>query len=587
MSTTTYGTALQGAAPDSTDRDGGAPQEAHTGEALPAAPRPASAASGDNATRVYRGRSVDALIAKIQSELGPDAIVVRHHKGLTGGIAGFFQRPFVEIEARSGTPRVDRYDDAEPALPAALAQSDLGQSDLGQSELRQSDLRQSELGPNNLGQNNLGPSELGQDNLGQNNLGPNNLRQNNLGPSELGQADLGQLAPGRTSAAQANGRLAALAAGGSRGAAPHDALARFAGGLDAQAIAEEFRELTPASLLERVPVHNGSEETVPVQASDPFAAALAEAEAAVLPLEVPQHAFDPEEPAIGADPPVVDTPAGASSRARAAGAAATPAATSTATPTPRGRARGRIEDSLQGFGVGEAFVRELIETASAHVLPLMPARASLASAVHRTISQRIPSAPPLPVGGATIALVGPGGSGKTACCAALLEAYRERSTLPAACATIVPGAAHGELAALLSPDILEPTPIAAPELAQALRDAREEGLLLLDLPALSPNDRAGIRACADLLETLAPDRVILALPATLGRKPAAQLLEALRPLAASALAITHADETDQLGVAVETACAFELAPTYLLDLGHGRGGLIQIDPAYLADRLLS
>ncbi len=216
----------------------------------------------------------------------------------------------------------------------------------------------------------------------------------------------------------------------------------------------------------------------------------------------------------------------------------------------------------------------------------MPARTSLARAVHRTISQRIPSAAPLSVGGATIALVGPGGSGKTACCAALLEAYRERSTLPAACATIVPGAARGELAALLSPDILEPTPLAAPQLAQALRDAREEGLLLLDLPALSPNDRAGIRACAALLETLAPDRVILALPATLGHTPAAQLLEALRPLGASTLAITHADETDQLGVAVETACAFDLAPEYLLDRGRGHGGLIQIDPTYLADRLL-
>ncbi len=126
----------------------------------------------------------------------------------------------------------------------------------------------------------------------------------------------------------------------------------------------------------------------------------------------------------------------------------------------------------------------------------MPARTSLARAVHRTLSQRIPSAPPLPVGSATLALVGPGGSGKTACCAALLDAYRERSTLPAACATIVLGEARSELAVLLSPHILEPTPIAAPPVAEALRHAREEGLLLLDLPALSPADRSSIRALA-------------------------------------------------------------------------------------------
>ena len=322
--------------------------------------------------------------------------------------------------------------------------------------------------------------------------------------------------------------LAALAAGGSRGAAPHDALARFAGGLDAQAIEEEFRELTPAGLLERTAArNNGSPEPAPLQASDPFAAALAEAEAAVLPLDDATSASSPaelhqRELTRTSSPPASSRSTSArppplAALARRHGASPPPrAAAATATPAPRGRARGRIEDSLLGFGVGEDLVRELIETASAHVLPLMPARTSLARAVHRTIAQRIPSAAPLPVGGATIALVGPGGSGKTACCAALLEAYRERSTLPAACATIVPGAARGELAALLSPDILEPTPIAAPQLAQALRDAREEGLLLLDLPALSPNDRAGIRACAALLEALAPDRVILALPATLG-----------------------------------------------------------------------
>lgn len=528
MSTTTYGTALQGAAPDSADYSDGTPHDDHAGEAMTAAaPRPASAPPGDSATRVYRGRSVDALIEKIQAELGADAIVVRHHKGLTGGIAGFFQRPFVEIEARPGTPRVDRYDDVEPALPAALAQADRAQ----------------------------------------------------VAPARPTSAQATSAAQ-PTSAAQANGMLATLAAAGSRGAAPHDALARFAGGLDARAIEEEFRELTPAGLLTRTPTrNNGSPEPAPLQASDPFAAALAEAEAAVLPLEaIQRESHHREEPAIAAGPPVVGAPVGIDPDARVA--ALTP------TSAPRGRARGRIEDNLLGFGVGEPLVRELIETASAHVLPLMPARTSLARAVHRTIAQRIPSASPLPVGGATIALVGPGGSGKTACCAALLEAYRERSTLPAACATIVPGAARGELAALLSPDILEPTPIATPQLAQALRDAREQGLLLLDLPALSPNDRAGIRACAALLEALAPDRVILALPATLGHKPAAQLLESLRPLGANALAITHADETDQLGVAVETACAFNLAPEYLLDRGRGREGFIQIDPTYLADRLL-
>ncbi len=438
-----------------------------------------------SATRIYRGRTVEELIPKIQAELGADAIVVRREKGLTGGIAGFFQRPFVEIEAKAGTPRVDLYDedDGAPALPPPLA--------------------------------------------------PAAAAEQEHAPQPL------------------------------RGTYASSSLATFAGA-DA---AEQFRELTPTSLIERAVRSNGS---LPPQNGDPFAAALAEAEAAVLPTA--SSPLAPSATELAATNAPVSPQGGAAAPSQ-------PVA-------PRGRARAQIEESLLGFGVGEPLVRELIETAAAHVLPLMPARASLARAVHRTIAQRIPSIGPLPVGSATIAVVGPGGSGKTACCAALLEAYRERSTLPAACATILPSGAPGELQALLSPAVLEPTPIAAPEVAQALRDARAEGLLLLDLPALSPTDRGSIKAFAALLRSLDPDRVIVALPATLGAKPVSQLLEALRPLGANALAITHADETDQLGVAVEAACAFDLAPQYLLDRGRGRGGLLQIDPAYLAERLL-
>jgi flagellar biosynthesis GTPase FlhF len=520
MSTATFDTAQRETAPP----------EAHSREAP--ATLPAAAQLGGEAaelTRVYRARTVEELIPKIQAELGADAIVVRRHKGLTGGIAGFFQRPFVEIEAKAGTPRVDLYDEdgGAPAFPDA---------------------------------------------------------------DPRGQAPA--MRPPHV--AYASNALTAFATGGERELQPNDALELLAG-----AGAPAFRELTPSSLIERTGGLNGTPE--PARNGDPFAAALAEAEAAVLPaaptLGEAEAAVLPVTPASAephtAVPPAAPQPA--EPKAARAPATATlterPVASSTsskgavAAPT-RGRARSKIEESLLGYGLGEALVRELIETAAAHVLPLMPARSSLASAVGRTITQRIPTAPPLPVGSTTIALVGPGGSGKTACCAGLLDAYRERSTLPAACASILPGSERGELEALLSPQVLDPTPIATPQVAQALREARENGLLLLDLPTLSPADRNSIRACTELLESQAPDRVIIALPATFGAKPAAQLLEALRPLGASALAITHADETDQLGVAVEAACAFGLAPEYLLDRSSGRGGLIQIDPAYLADRLL-
>jgi flagellar biosynthesis GTPase FlhF len=133
----------------------------------------------------------------------------------------------------------------------------------------------------------------------------------------------------------------------------------------------------------------------------------------------------------------------------------------------------------------------------------------------------------------------------------------------------------------------EPVRIDDPGATQALSSAREEGLLLLDTPPLSPADHASIDALAATLERLRPDRVVLALPATLGARPAARLLEAYRPLGTSALAITHTDETDQLGVAVQVACTLGLAPAYLLEGDGSEWGLTQIDPADLVDRLLA
>ncbi len=85
---------------------------------------------GDGQTRRYRGRSIDELIPKIEAELGADAIVVRRRRGLEGGIGGFFQRPFVEVDARPGGPGIDVYDeDPEPApapTPAPAMHHPLG-----------------------------------------------------------------------------------------------------------------------------------------------------------------------------------------------------------------------------------------------------------------------------------------------------------------------------------------------------------------------------------------------------------------------------------------------------------------------------
>jgi flagellar biosynthesis GTPase FlhF len=77
--------------------------------------------------RVFRGRSLEEVLPQIREELGPDAIITRQREGLQGGIAGFFQKQFIEVEARAGSPSVqasprrapvlDVYDDDDSVAP--------------------------------------------------------------------------------------------------------------------------------------------------------------------------------------------------------------------------------------------------------------------------------------------------------------------------------------------------------------------------------------------------------------------------------------------------------------------------------------
>jgi flagellar biosynthesis GTPase FlhF len=52
-------------------------------------------------TKTFRGRSLEEVLPQIRAEFGADAIVVRRREGLAGGFGGFFQRSFVEVEARA------------------------------------------------------------------------------------------------------------------------------------------------------------------------------------------------------------------------------------------------------------------------------------------------------------------------------------------------------------------------------------------------------------------------------------------------------------------------------------------------------
>src|SRR4051794_12580508 len=80
-------------------------------------------------TKTYRGRSLEELLPKIRTELGPEALVLKRREGLAGGVGGFFQHPYVEVEARApvAEPEVEVRTDrataeglATPAMQALL-----------------------------------------------------------------------------------------------------------------------------------------------------------------------------------------------------------------------------------------------------------------------------------------------------------------------------------------------------------------------------------------------------------------------------------------------------------------------------------
>src|SRR3954452_7268136 len=60
-----------------------------------------SATNGPDGVKTFRGRRLEELLPQIPAELGPDAIVLRRREGLGGGVGGFFQRPYVEVDARA------------------------------------------------------------------------------------------------------------------------------------------------------------------------------------------------------------------------------------------------------------------------------------------------------------------------------------------------------------------------------------------------------------------------------------------------------------------------------------------------------
>jgi flagellar biosynthesis GTPase FlhF len=244
----------------------------------------------------------------------------------------------------------------------------------------------------------------------------------------------------------------------------------------------------------------------------------------------------------------------------------------------------RVASDLFTRGASQTWTSELITAAGAHGRPLAP---DLLSAAEAEMARSIVRAPALPARGAAIAFVGAGGSGKTRCTAALASAYRRASTLTVTVLTLDNKDGAGELRRLLREDGVPVLSLRGEKAQRAVQEARDGGLVIVDTCAVTPTDPQAVRALAAKLEPLGLDAVYITLPATLSPQAARRALASFGELQPAAVAITHADETDQLAVAVEIAVAHPIPLAYFHYGTDHRNALMVADPAAVARQFLA
>ncbi|HKO28047.1 MAG TPA: hypothetical protein VJU80_11360, partial [Solirubrobacteraceae bacterium] len=204
-----------------------------------------------------------------------------------------------------------------------------------------------------------------------------------------------------------------------------------------------------------------------------------------------------------------------------------------------------------------------------------------------TLAAIIPAPAPLPPHGAAVGFVGAGGSGKTRCAAALASAYAKRSTLASSVVSMGSDDWGGDLKELLKGQNVWVMGAAnGPEAAPAVQHGRDGGLVVVDTAAATPRDPDTVNNLAAELGSLNLDAVYIAVPATFSVHAARKLLDGFAALGADGIAVTHADEADQLGIAAELSHISGMPVAYIHDGLELDSALSAADPSALAARLL-
>jgi flagellar biosynthesis protein FlhF len=222
-----------------------------------------------------------------------------------------------------------------------------------------------------------------------------------------------------------------------------------------------------------------------------------------------------------------------------------------------------LRDQLVARGVGPELADEVVDETVTHLVPLRSG-AKLKPLLVSALARRIPVAPLGGLAGRVVAFVGPGGSGKTHCTSRLAGAYAAAQRMPVACVSIAPRDGGSELALSLAPVGVPLHPVASgAEARDRVAAFRDRALVLVDTPSVSPRAKGDLRTLHDELRALGPDHVLLTLPATTSAGAARELVAAGRKVGASAVVLTHADETEHIGPAVGVAMEAGLPFAYV------------------------
>jgi flagellar biosynthesis GTPase FlhF len=536
--------------------------------------------------RTYRGRKLEDLIPQIRAELGPDAIILRQREGLMGGVGGFFAQKCVEVDAQAGPGRdrnqIDIYDEDEPVN---------GWDDFSEDDLFDAT-----------------PPPVAAD--------PSPIEFPALPAPEE------PVAPPLTPAAQDAAPAPEVAIPGPEAAspalpteAPSPALPTEAASpvLPTEGAAESF-----VTRLEQAAAHVDIDELVKLVTTGglPATDQVAPAPEPIVPPApvaqpiAPPPVAEPIAPAPVAEPiapaPVAAQPAPVAPVPAPIFEAPAPAPVAPVMPAPPVSApvppaanpwvakqagdldpndAQAVADELTSQGISDAWAHQLIVAAAAHRSPL--AHGSLRDAVRATLAATIPAPAPLPATGAAIAFVGAGGAGKTRCAAALASAYAKGSTLAASVVSLGSDDWGGDLKELLKgQNVWVMGAAVGPEAAPAVQHGRDGGLVVIDTAGVTPRDPAGVEALAGELRSLSLDAVYIAVPATFSVHAARKLVEGFAALGADGIAVTHADEADQLGIAAELAHISGMPVAYIHEGLELDGALSAADPSSLAARLL-